>query len=237
MTIPTKALAIFSLLGAFVSAGLFVSTWFAQGIIIEKAQDHALESIRPRLEPVVKFLENPKLLGKLPPSVEEKLHRELADYQSAPKKWLLKIAEKSGERAADFEFPEIKNPLVRKGVDVLKKSISGLSRHFRESYSNLILDLRIFCGTNALALSLATCLLFVARTAQMRFWLGAWAVVLIFSTAFWAYSYLHQNWTWNILFNDYFGWSYATLHLFTAGYLFCKMEPFLQVCSPADEKE
>jgi hypothetical protein len=119
MTPFTKVLAFLSLLGALVSSALFVSTWFAEGIIIEKAKGHALETIQPRLETVIKFLENPKLVGNLPPSVEEKLRGELVDYRSDPERWLLKIAEKSGENAADFQSPEIKSPLARKGVDLL----------------------------------------------------------------------------------------------------------------------
>lgn len=235
MTTTTKVLAILSSLGALISAGLLISTWFAQSIIIEKAKDHAMESIRPRLEPVVKFLEAPKLMGKLPSSVEEKLRNELTDYQSDPKKWLLEISQATGERAGDFEFPEIKNPLARKGLDLLARNLSGAREHFRKSYNNLILDVRIFCGTNVVALLLATWLLVAARSPQMRHWLGAWSIVVLISTAFWTDAYLHQSWTWSILFNDYFGWSYATFHALTAVYLFLRIEPMLQANSPAED--
>jgi hypothetical protein len=236
MTAFTKALALFSLLGALISFGLLVATWFAQGLIVSKAREYALESIRIRLEPVVELLENPKLAGKFPPSVEEKLREELAVYRSSPDKWLMKIAQGGGDRAAEFKFPEIKNPLARKGIGALTQRIAKAPEHFQKSYANLIFDLRVFFGTNVCALLLVTWLLFVARTAQMRHWLGAWSIILIISTVFWVYCYLNQSWTLSILFNDYFGWSYALLHAGTAVYLFYRIEPMLEVISPTEAR-
>ena len=236
MTAFTKTLACINLIGAVISIALFVTTWFAQGIIIEKARNHALDATQALLMPVVKFLENPKLVEKLPASIEEKLRGELADYESDPKKWLMRIAEGTGDRAVAFEFPEIKNPLARKGLNLFTQRISGAREHFQRSYENLILDLRIFCGTNACAFVLAAWLLFVARTPQMRHWLGAWSVMLLVSTAIGIYCYITQSWLWSFLSNDYIGWSYPALNVFVAVYLFCYVEPLLQARSPADEE-
>lgn len=225
MTTFTKTLACLNLLGAGISITLFIATWFAQGIIVEKARDHALESTRNRLEPVVKFLENSKLTQKFPASIEERLQSELMDYQSDPRKWLLEVATGTGERATAFKFPEIKNPLAGTVLGALTQKVSNASEHFRRSLDNLILDLRIFCGTNACAFLLAGWLLYIARTPKMRSCLGVWSVALLISTGFGTYCYINQSWVWSLLRNDYFGWSYPALNAFIALYLILHLSP------------
>lgn len=234
MTGFTKILAAINLVGALASIAMFAATCFAEGFILEKAKDYALDATRSRLEPVITFLENPKLPVKLPPSVEERLAKELADYREDPEKWLAEIAEGSDGRAANFEFPEVRNPIARKGLDFLDRKISGASEHFRKSYENLILDLRIFTGTNACAFLLATGLLCVARTKQMRHWLGAWSVALLVATLGCIWFYVGQDWTSNLVFNRHLGWAYASLHALTVIFLFHKMEPVLVRNQPVD---
>lgn len=235
MTGCTKALATINLLGALISVALFVATWFAQGFIVRQARQIAFETTRSRMEPVVKFLENPKVAGKLPASVEEKLRKEIADYRESPDKWLLEIAEGARDRAADFEFPEVRNPLARKGLDFLTNRIAQTRAHFRKSYASLILDLRIFSGTNACAFLIAAWLCFVARTRQMRYWLGAWSLILLVATMVAGYCYVGQSWRWNILFNDYQGWFYAAFHLGITIYLFLRILPMLEKSAPEDD--
>ena len=235
MTTFTKALAAINLLGAVVSIALFIATWFSQGLIVATAKDYALKSTRKHLEPIVKFLEAPKLTGKLPDSVDEKLRGELSDYRQDPERWLLQIADGTRDRAADFEFPEIRNPLARKGLDFLTKRISQAAEHFRKSYANLITDLRIFCGTNACAFLIAAWLCFVAKTKTLRHWLGAWSAALLLATLLMIYLYIGQSWGWNIVFNSYYGWSYASMHVLIAIYLFYKAEPWLQTTMPIEE--
>lgn len=235
MTGFTKTLAAVNLLGAVVSMALFVATWFAQGLIIQTAKDRALDATRSRLEPVVRFLEGPKLAVALPSPVEKRVKEELADYRRDPEKWLLEIAERGGGRAADFEFPEVKNPIARKGLEYLNRKISGAGEHFRRSYGNLILDLRIFTGTNACAFLLAAGLLCVARTKQMRHWLGGWSMALLVATLGSIWFYLGQDWAWNVVLNRHLGWAYASVHALTVIYLFYKMEPALQSKAPLDD--
>jgi hypothetical protein len=235
MTAFNKSLAAINLLGAIVSIALLMATWFAQGLIVGKAKEYALDATRKRLEPVVRFLEHPKLAGKLPASVEERLRGELADYQQDPERWLLEVAEASGDRAADFEFPEVRNPLARKGLEFLGQRVSQASEHFRKSYANLIIDLRIFCGTNAFAFLLAAWLCFVSKTKPMRYWLGAWSASLLLATLLGVWTYLGQNWFWNITLNSYLGWAYASLHALVTLWLFYKLEPTLRRTQPAHD--
>lgn len=235
MTSFTKALAVINLLGAIVSISMFVATWFTQGMIVATAKKYALNSTQKHLEPVVKFLENPKLTGKLPDSVEARMLKELADYRDDPNKWLLEIADGTRDRAADFDFPEVKNPLARTGLAFLTDRVSQAAAHFKKSYVNLITDLRIFCGTNACAFLIAAWLCFVAKTKTMRHWLGAWSTALLLATILMNYFYVNQSWAWTIVFNRYYGWSYALMHALIAIYLFYKVEPGLRATMPLEE--
>lgn len=233
MTVFTKALAAINLVGALVSIGLFVATFFAQGYIVRAAKNHALDSTRSRLEPVVRFLENPKLATALPSVVEERLEKELTEYHENPDAWLLRLADGTRDRAAaKMDFEEVRNPLARKALDSLNRRVSGAREHFRKSYANLIRDLRIFCGTNAVALLVAAWLLWVAKTRTARHWLGAWSVVLLMGTMIGVWLYLSQNWWRSVVFNHYYGWSYVAVHLGATVYLFLKTEPVLWETRP-----
>lgn len=236
MTCFTRALAAINLLGALVSIGLFIATFFAQGLIVETAKNHALDATRGRLEPVVRFLENPKLAIALPSAAEERLDKELAEYRSDPDAWLLRAADGTKDRAAArMDFTEVRNPLARKALDSLNRKVSEAREHFGKSYSNLIRDLRIFCGTNAAAFLVAAWLLWVARTRTTRHWLGAWSVVLLMGTVVGIGMYVNQNWWQSLLFNDYYGYSYLAVNLGVAVYLFLRAEPVLWETRPVED--
>ncbi|RYD19444.1 MAG: hypothetical protein EOP88_18940 [Verrucomicrobiaceae bacterium] len=234
MTGLTKSLALLNLFGAVVSVGLFVATFFTQGLIVGKARDMALQATVPKLEPVVKSLRSPIVAGKLPPKVQQKLDEELKAYEASPEEWLLEIVENSGERSADFEFPEVRNPLLRKGLDLISRKIAGAGAHFQRSFDNLMLDLRIFTGTNVCAFLLAAGLLWIPRTRTMRHWLGGWTAALMIATVVNILIYVGQDWVWNIMFNRHTGWGYASLHALTVIYLFYKMESALKESAPKE---
>ena len=233
MTGFTRILAAINLLGALVSAGLFIATFFAQGLIVDTARKHALDATRSRLEPVVRFLQSPKLAIALPSAMEARLEKELSEYRSNPDTWLLQVADETKDRAAArLDFSEVRNPLARKALDSIDRKISGAREHFAKSYANLIRDVRIFCGTNAAAFLVAAWLLWVARTRTTRHWLGAWSVVLLIGTVTGAWLYVSQDWWRSVLFNDYYGWSYVAVNLGIAVYLFLKAEPVLWETRP-----
>ncbi|RYD36148.1 MAG: hypothetical protein EOP85_18475 [Verrucomicrobiaceae bacterium] len=168
----------------------------------------------------------------LPPKVKQKLDDELIAYEASPETWLLETAEGNRKRAAAFEFPEVRNPLARKALDSINRKVSGAREHFRRSYTNLIRDVRIFCGTNAVALLAAAWLLRVARTKTMRHWLGAWSVMLMVATGAGVLLYVNQDWWSSFIFSDYYGWSYLAINLGVAVYLFLRAQPTLWATRP-----
>lgn len=229
MTTLTKSLAALNLLGGVVAISLLAATFFAQGIIVRQARQFALEKTRAYLEPVIpkaeKLLKNPLVAKALTASVEERLEREIADYRESPEKWLLEIAEGTRNRAGDFEFPEIKNPLARKALDFLTAQIAGARDHFKRSFANLITDLRIFATIHGVVFLMAAGLCLMARTSELRFWLCVWSCLLLVTTLMSASLYLGQSWLWTILTNRYQGWSYAGTHLLITGYFAVKILP------------
>jgi len=239
MTTSTKFLTAINLLGVVISLALLASTWFAQGIIVREARQFALNKTRTSLEPVIpkaeKLLGNPLVVKTLPPSVKEKLNLEISAYRESPDKWLLEIAEASSDRARDFEFPEVRNPLARTALDFMVKQMAQAREHFTNSLSNLIRDLRIFAITNGSAFLIAGWLCLVAKTKLMCYWLGAWSAVLFVATLLASYLYAGQSWIWSILANNYYGWSYAAALLLITIYLIIKILPELEARFPVDE--
>jgi len=229
MTAATKVLAVLNLLGAGIVISLLVATFFAQGIIVRQARQFALEKTRTFLEPVIpkaeKLLKNPLVAKALPASVEAKVESEIADYRESPEKWLLEIAEGTRNRAGDFEFPEIKNPLARKALDFLTAQIAGARDHFKRSFANLITDLRIFATIHVVIFLVAAGLCFMAKTPKLRFWLCVWSCLLLVTSVISASLYLGQSWFWTILANRYQGWAYAGTHLLITGYFAVRILP------------
>jgi hypothetical protein len=240
MIVGIKSLAAINLLGAVISLVLLASTWFGQGIIVREARQFALHKTRTYLEAVIpkveKLVGNPLVAKTLPPSVKEKLNRELAEYRESPEEWLLEIAEGASDRARDFEFPEVWNPLARTALDFIVKQMAQAREHFKKSLSNLIRDLRIFAITNSSAFLIAGWLSLVARTRQMRCWLGAWSVALFVATLLASFIYVGQSWLWNILTNSYYGWTYAATHLVITFCLIIKILPTPEAEVPMDDQ-
>ncbi|MES2920471.1 MAG: hypothetical protein V4819_02935 [Verrucomicrobiota bacterium] len=229
MTTATKVLAALNLLGAVISIALLVATFFAQGLIIREARDFALDKTRAYLEPAIptaeKVLKNPLVAKALPKSVEEKVEGEIADYRESPEKWLLELAEGTRNRAGEFDFPEIKNPLARKALDALTQRVAGARDHFKRSFANLILDLRIFATIHVVVFGVAAALCFFAKNPSLRFWLCVWSCVLLLTTVLSAGLYLGQNWLWVILTNRYQGWAYAGTHFAITVYFASRVMP------------
>jgi len=181
-----RVLVILNFLGVAVSALLLASTWFAKGIIVHQAQTIALEKTRSFLAPAVsgaeKLLDQPLVAKALPPSVKTKLADEIATYQHSPDEWLLKIANGTRDRAREFDFPEVRNPLARKSLDFVTTRLAGARGHFKNSFDNLIRDLRIFSATNLIIFLTAGGLCFIAKTPRSRRLLAIWSAVLFVAT-------------------------------------------------------
>ena len=227
MSTGMRLLVILNFLGAVASTLLLASTWFAKGVIVHQAQNIALEKTRSFLAPAVsgaeKLLDQPLVAKTFPPSVKTKLAGEIASYKTTPDEWLLEIANSTRDRAHEFDFPEVRNPLARKSLDFVTSRLAGARNHFKNSFDNLIRDLRIFSAVNLLIFLTAGGLCFIARTPRSRRLLVAWSAVLFTATAISIFLYADQGWVWNILTNHYRGWAYLAGHLVTTAYIATKL--------------
>jgi hypothetical protein len=236
MTSYSKILAGLNLLGALVSVVLLASTWFTRGVIVDKAQSFALEKTRAYLDPVIpgaeRLLDQPIVSRALPKTVRERLAAEIEDYRKSPDDWLLAKARSTREQAAEYDFPEITNPLARKSLDFLTKRLAGASAHFKRSFDGLIRDLRIFATTNLVVFLCAAGLCLAAKTPYWRFWLSVWSALLLVASVISVFLYIDQMWVWNILMNRYQGWTYAGMHLGVTIYLAYRILPSLRAPGP-----
>lgn len=224
------------LAGATVSLALLASTFVSKGIITAKAHSIAIEKSRLVSDPLVAkladALEHPVYGKTIPSTAREKLEREMADYNLSPDTWLRRLAEGGPDRAKDFSFPEIKNPLARKTVDAISKGVSALKDHLEESYRDLIGDIRLFAATNIAAFGIAAWLSWIARTPRSRHWLIPFSGLMLWILAISIHAYLGQNWTWSILTGSYMGWTYPAVLGFTTIYGIYRITPDLAKSDP-----
>jgi hypothetical protein len=232
-----KVLIALHLAGAALSIALLVSTFVAKGLITSKARQVAVDKSRGVSDPLAAKLQETldrPVLGKLTPATaRERLEAELQSYRTSPEAWLLRLAEGGSDRAQDFEFPEIENPIARKAVDALVKGVSELKEHLEKSYRDLIVDLRIFAGTNILAFGVAAWLSWIARTPRSRHWLLAYSSLMLVVFVISITSYLDQNWTWTILTARYMGWGYPAAIGFLTLHGILRINPDLARSQPA----
>jgi len=235
-----KTLVTLHVVGAILSIVLLVSTFLAKGVITSKAKQHAVEKSRGYADSLAgklqDTLDGPVTGGLVRGKVRERLEAELSGYQASPDAWLTRLAEGGADRAKDFDFPEVQQPLARKALDALAKQVANLKGHLEGSYQDLILDLRIFAGTNLAAFLFATWLSTKSRTPRSRFWLLAFSSILLVAAGFSTLVYVDQNWTWSILTRSYFGWGYPALLGIVASYLLFKVAPSLSDSQPVPEK-
>ena len=235
-----KTLAVFHLAGALLSLALLVSTFLAKGIIATQALEFAVTKTRHLADPFARTLQE-TLDGKLTGTfirgkVRERLEAELSSYLVSPDAWLIGLIEEGNERARDFDFPEIEQPLARKALDSVGSQVAKLKGRAEGSYRDLILDLRIFAGTNLATFFFAAWLCTRKTDPMLRFRLLAFSCILLVAAAFSILVYLDQNWTLTILTRSYFGWGYPILLGGVALYLFVKVTPSLHHQEPTPQK-
>lgn len=213
MTLLSRILLVLNLIGALVSATLLVSTWLAKGVIVTHAHDHALEVTRRHLDPAMEkaanLLDDPRLSKLVPREVREKLGNEVTTYRESPDEWLRDKMRATPADAETWRFPEIKSPLARKSFDFVTKKLGGAKDHFERSFENLILDLRIFSGTNLAAFLLGAWLSRKPADPATRRMFLAWSVFLALGTAFSITLFADRNIVWDLLWNRHFGWGYS----------------------------
>ncbi len=135
------------------------------------------------------------------------IRKEIELFKSNPYKYVESLTiDTKNAITIPLEF-ETDNPLK---AALFKKVFSwkqNLKAYFNKTFSGLITDIRIFLGTNFIALSIAAFVCFKGATLGNR--AIALSTIITIATALSAFSYVIENWLINILLNSYAGYGYA----------------------------
>lgn len=214
-------LRLIALVGLLVFVPLFAAT-FLSPIQVERAARGYIESnIKDRIEdtlgvPLDKAQESPlgRLAEKLAEQNKEKLDALRAQIASGLNERI--AAEVARLQDLNCECRE----LLRRGLDIVTAGkmselesvapqlLQIIEGNYVEIVSSLMLDVRIFAGTNVIAF-LALLAILIIRQDRARQSLIP-GVLLAVSTALAAILYIFgQNWFFTILHADYMGWGYT----------------------------
>ena len=134
----------------------------------------------------------------------EVIHSEIALFRENPQQYVMQMTQ--DEVAVQKNEFKSKNPLTNALMDKVLGWKKGIKKHIEKAYSNLLLDIRIFCLTNVIGLLLAS-LILVKRDALGKHAVAA-SVILTGVISLSALSYLDQSWLYSILLNSYAGYGY-----------------------------
>lgn len=224
-------LRLIGLVGLLIFAPLFAAT-FASPIHVERAARGFIESkIKDHLQNVLGIASDKadetsvgRLAGKLADRHKEKLD-ELKDRLASGLNERI-AAEVARMQDLNCECRELLrrglDAATAAGIDAIEAAEPQLRRLIEGKYvelvSGLMLDLRIFAGTNAVAF-LALLILSMTRQDRIRH-LFIPGLLLAGAAAIAALFYLFgQNWFFAVLYSDFMGWGYTAFALVTYSFL------------------
>jgi len=235
------SLIVLNLLGAALSIALLVATFFSTRMITAKVREIAIERARSHADPLVaKFdgaLVHPVTGRLIQGPTRERLEAEVQAYRSSPEAWLEQLAKQGAGSANRFVFPEVKQPLARKALDLLERELSEMKDNVKASYGKVLADVRLFAGTNLVVFALIAWMCRIARTPRAKHWLLGISLMMMTALAVSASIYVGQNWAWTIIRNDYMGWQYPMLWGVLTGYMLHKVVPDLTATEPSPDPQ
>jgi len=134
----------------------------------------------------------------------EVIRAEVSSFRENPENYVNQMTQDESE-VTDRSYSS-RNPLTKALLEKVFGWKKDVKKHIEKAYSNLLIDIRIFCLTNIIGLLLAALVLF------KREGLGKYAVaassILTGIIMISALSYLDQSWLFSILLNSYSGYNY-----------------------------
>ena len=148
----------------------------------------------------------------------EVIRKEIDTFKTNPYNYVESLtigAENVAVVPAEFET---NNPLKAALFEKIFSWKQGLKAYFNKTFSGLIIDIRIFLGTNAIALLIAAFVCFKAESLGNRSM--ALSTIITIATVLSAFSYINENWLINVLLNSYAGYGYAGGIALLTGWLY-----------------
>jgi hypothetical protein len=194
-----------------VSAFMFAYTFFAKQHVTDRARDFVSERTlayaRPTAEWIGKGLGSP-LAGKLiPPEKKKAIEAELAKYHQDPEAYIASVTSHADGGADAAEAGK---------VEQFKQKIRN---YYQSTLEELVIDLRIFTGSNVVA-GLVALVLLLRRTFRGSRQVEVFSLFIFASVALSSSMYLDGLSFFRILFKWHLGWSYPASLALTAVYLY-----------------
>lgn len=197
----------------FFSAAFFAYTFFAKEHLVNHARvfvtEKTLAYSRPAVEMIEKGLAFP-LASKLIPSKEQRdIERELADYHSDPSSFIASYThdvKSTSGRTESGKYGRLKKKILE---------------YYHSILAELVIDLRIFSGSNFLAGLVALLLLFSKRKVDIR-QIEIFSLFIFGSVVLSTWMYLDGMSFFRILFKWHLGWSYPLAISGFATYFYTK---------------
>lgn len=202
-------------------ASCFAYTFIGQQRIEAHAQDYVTlkteQLVTPAFDATEKALQTDLAQKLLTPAQATAIETEIASFRVNPKNYILNITSTSPSSTGDGSQPSLRATADRALTAIKKKAlplsvkIAAIKEHIRSHYHNtlqaLMIDLRIFSGTNVLAAGLAC---FLAQRSHNRPSRPLVLITLFLTAALLLsiWSYLDSLSFLSILLNSYLGWYY-----------------------------
>ncbi len=148
----------------------------------------------------------------------EVIRSEIDAFKNNPYGYIESVT--MNNESADDLPPEFRsaNPLKSALFEKLFQWKQGLKSYFNKTFNGLITDIRLFLGTNVVALLIAAFVCFKSPSLGSR--AMALSTIITLATALSAFSYINDSWLFNILLNSYAGYGYAGGIAFLTGWLY-----------------
>lgn len=200
---------------ATLSIGFFLYTFVAvdhlEGLAREFVTEKTLGYSRPVVDAVEKSLESPLVIKLLPGDHAQSIRREIDSYREDPSSF---VRELTGSVRSGSQPKRL--PSVGSKIESFKNEIRS---YYDSTLTALILDFRIFSGSNAVAGMLALALALRSPLSVRK--CALWFSFLLFAAVlFSSYLYIDGMSFFRILFRSHMGWWYPVSLAFMVAKLF-----------------
>ena len=206
-----KTTIALNILVVLVSSFLFGYTFFAKQQVTEHARafvtKKTLDYSRPAIEAIEKVLDSPIASKLISAEKKQVVETEVARYRSSPSEYIVSLIGLGDRRPAQVESGRIGE---------LKQKIRD---YYETTLRELMVDLRIFTGSNIAAGLFGLILLCSSRTGRLRE-VQVFSLVVFASVVISSYAYIDGMSFFRILFKWHMGWTYPVGIGTTAFYLY-----------------
>ena len=206
-----KTAIALNILVVLVSSFLFGYTFFAKQHVTEHARsfvtEKTLDYSRPAIEGIETVLDSPIASKLISAEKKQVIETEVATYRSSPSDYVVSLTGLGDRRPAQFESGRIGE---------LKQKIRD---YYETTLRELIIDLRIFTGSNIAAGLFGLILLSSSRIGSSRE-VQVFSLVVFASVVISSYAYIDGMSFFTILFKWHMGWTYPVGIGTTAFYLY-----------------